>query len=194
MFAPLGGFAQETGRTYRLGVLAVGPGGNHHTTTFLMSCAATASRGTKFDRGRSRVTRPAWNSFPPWPPGLSASEGWSVEHGRAGTKAVPANEVAVAVNRKRTGAALQKRHASQVWRSKKEKELHLLSRQGAEAFESLPRSEISAHGPDLKEGEVDRLGLPLRIILGEPTAHIPVTIAAAHVSSSLRDAPLFGRP
>ena len=57
---------------------------------------------------------------------------------------------------------------SKVWRSNKDKQLHLISAEGAEAFAALPVS-IRNLGPwtGSKEGDVDRLRLPLRILLNE---------------------------
>jgi hypothetical protein len=54
------------------------------------------------------------------------------------------------------------------WRSNKDKQLHLISAEGAEAFEAPPVS-IRNLGPwtGSKEGDVDRLRLPLRILLNE---------------------------
>jgi len=56
-----------------------------------------------------------------------------------------------------------------VWRSNKDKELHLLCAEGAEAFEALPAA-IRDLGPwtGSKEGDVERLRLPYRVLLNEP--------------------------
>jgi hypothetical protein len=55
-----------------------------------------------------------------------------------------------------------------VWRSNKDKELHLLCADGAEAFEALPAA-IRDLGPWIgsKEGDVERLRLPYRVLLNE---------------------------
>ena len=55
-----------------------------------------------------------------------------------------------------------------VWRSNKDKELHLLCAEGVDAFEALPTA-IRNLGPwtGSKEGEVDRLRLPYRSMLTE---------------------------
>ena len=55
-----------------------------------------------------------------------------------------------------------------VWRSNKDKELHLLCAEGVDAFEALPTA-IRNLGPwtGSKEGEVDRLRLPYRTMLTE---------------------------
>jgi hypothetical protein len=55
-----------------------------------------------------------------------------------------------------------------VWRSNKDKSLHLLCAKGSEAFESLPIA-IRNLGPWTggAEGEVDRLRLPYRVMLAE---------------------------
>jgi hypothetical protein len=55
-----------------------------------------------------------------------------------------------------------------VWRSNKDKSLHLLCAEGSEAFESLPVA-IRNLGPWTggAEGEVDRLRLPYRVMLSE---------------------------
>ena len=55
-----------------------------------------------------------------------------------------------------------------VWRSNKDKELHLLFREGPAAFNALPTA-IRHLGPwsGSKEGDVDRLRLPLRLLLTE---------------------------
>jgi hypothetical protein len=49
------------------------------------------------------------------------------------------------------------------WRSNKDKELHLLCREGADAFEALPNL-VRNLGPwtGSKEGNIDRLRLPRR--------------------------------
>ena len=55
-----------------------------------------------------------------------------------------------------------------VWRSNKDKELHLLCREGPEAFNALP-APVRHLGPwtGSREGDVDRLRLPLRVLLAE---------------------------
>src|SRR5215471_19100911 len=55
-----------------------------------------------------------------------------------------------------------------VWRSNKDKELHLLCAEGVDAFEALPAA-IRNLGPwtGSKDGEVDRLRLPYRAMLTE---------------------------
>jgi hypothetical protein len=55
-----------------------------------------------------------------------------------------------------------------VWRSNKDKELLLLCAEGAGAFNALPTA-IRHLGPwtGRREGDVDRLRLPLRILLNE---------------------------
>jgi hypothetical protein len=55
-----------------------------------------------------------------------------------------------------------------VWRSNKDKELHLLCAEGSEALNSLPAA-IRHLGPwtGSREGDVDRIRLPLRILLIE---------------------------
>ena len=55
-----------------------------------------------------------------------------------------------------------------VWRTNKDKSLHLLCREGGEAFEALP-TVVRNMGPwtRSRDGEVDRLRLPYRSILGE---------------------------
>ena len=55
-----------------------------------------------------------------------------------------------------------------VWRSNKDKELHLLCAEGVDAFEALPTA-IRNLGPwtGSKEGEVDRLRQPYRAMLTE---------------------------
>jgi len=55
-----------------------------------------------------------------------------------------------------------------VWRSNKDKSLHLLCREGAESFEALP-SVVRNMGPwsGGHDGEVDRLRLSYRSLLGE---------------------------
>src|SRR4029453_7717076 len=66
-----------------------------------------------------------------------------------------------------------------VWRSNKDKNLHLLCGEGAEAFEALP-SVVRNMGPWTggRDGEVDRLRLPYRSILGEQA----FVVIYAHVS------------
>jgi len=73
-----------------------------------------------------------------------------------------------------------------VWRSNKDKELHLLCAEGAEAFEALPTA-IRNLGPwtGSKEGEVDRLRLPYRTMLTEHG----FTIVYAHISKLNLEAP-----
>ena len=55
-----------------------------------------------------------------------------------------------------------------VWRSKKDKELHVLCREGSSAFNELP-AVIRQLGPwtGAQEGEVERLRLPYRTQLAE---------------------------
>jgi hypothetical protein len=55
-----------------------------------------------------------------------------------------------------------------VWRSRKDTSLQLLCAEGDEAFDALPNA-IRHLGPwsGGAEGEVDRLRLPLRLLLGE---------------------------
>jgi len=55
-----------------------------------------------------------------------------------------------------------------VWRSNNDKELHLLCGEGAGAFNALP-TYIRQLGPwtGSKEGDVEQLRLPLRILLAE---------------------------
>jgi hypothetical protein len=55
-----------------------------------------------------------------------------------------------------------------VWRSNKDKELHLLCAEGDEAFNALPNA-IRHLGPwtGSKEGDIERLRLPYRLLLGE---------------------------
>ena len=66
-----------------------------------------------------------------------------------------------------------------VWRSNTDKSLHLLCAEGSEAFEALPVA-IRNLGPwtGSKEGELDRLRLPYRVMLGEQG----FAIIYAHVS------------
>ena len=66
-----------------------------------------------------------------------------------------------------------------VWRSNKDKELHLLCAEGVDAFEALPTA-IRNLGPwtGSKEGEVDRMRLPYRSMLTEQG----FTIVYAHIS------------
>jgi hypothetical protein len=54
-----------------------------------------------------------------------------------------------------------------IWRSRKDSGLHLLCREGAEVFDTLPA--ISNSGPRTggAEDEIDRLCLPYRVMLGE---------------------------
>jgi hypothetical protein len=54
------------------------------------------------------------------------------------------------------------------WRSNKDREVHLLCAEGADAFEALPPA-IRNLGPwtGSREGEVDRLRLPYRLMLIE---------------------------
>ena len=65
------------------------------------------------------------------------------------------------------------------WRSRKDTHLHVLCAEGSEAFESLPVA-IRNLGPWTggPEGEVDRLRLPYRVMLGEQG----FAIIYAHVS------------
>jgi hypothetical protein len=55
-----------------------------------------------------------------------------------------------------------------VWRSNKDKELHLLCGEGAGAFNALPTC-IRQLGPwtGSKEGDIDQLRLPLRVLMAE---------------------------
>jgi hypothetical protein len=55
-----------------------------------------------------------------------------------------------------------------VWRSNRDKELHLLCGEGAGAFNALPTL-VRNLGPwtGSKEGDIDRLRLPLRVLLAE---------------------------
>jgi hypothetical protein len=66
-----------------------------------------------------------------------------------------------------------------VWRSNKDKELHLLCAEGDEAFNALPNA-IRHLGPwtGSKEGEVSHLRLPLRLLLVEQG----FVVIHAHVS------------
>jgi hypothetical protein len=66
-----------------------------------------------------------------------------------------------------------------VWRSNKDKSLHLLCADGSEAFEALPVA-VRNLGPWTGggEGEVDRLRLSYRVMLGEQG----FAIIYAHVS------------
>jgi hypothetical protein len=68
---------------------------------------------------------------------------------------------------------------SKVWRSNKDKQLHLLCAEGAEAFEALPVA-IKNLGPwtGSKEGEVGHLRLALRSLLIDQG----FVIVHAHVS------------
>jgi hypothetical protein len=67
----------------------------------------------------------------------------------------------------------------EVWRSNKDKELHLLCAEGAKAFEALPTA-IRNLGPwtGSEEGEVGHLRLPLRSLLIDQG----FVIVYAHVS------------
>jgi hypothetical protein len=73
-----------------------------------------------------------------------------------------------------------------VWRSNKDKALHLLCAEGADAFEALPTA-IRNLGPwtGSKEGEADRLRLPYRSMLAEHG----FTIVYAHISKLNLEAP-----
>jgi hypothetical protein len=73
-----------------------------------------------------------------------------------------------------------------VWRSNKDKELHLLCAEGVDAFEALPTA-IRNLGPwtGSKEGEVDRLRPPYRSMLTEQG----FTIVYAHISRLNLEAP-----
>ena len=73
-----------------------------------------------------------------------------------------------------------------VWRSNKDKELHLLCAEGVDAFEALPTA-IRNLGPwtGSKEGEVHQLRLPYRSMLTEHG----FTIVYAHVSKLNLEAP-----
>jgi hypothetical protein len=73
-----------------------------------------------------------------------------------------------------------------VWRSNKDKELHLLCAEGVDAFEALPTA-IRNLGPSTgsKEGEADRLRLPYRSTLTEQG----FTIVYAHISKFNLEAP-----
>ena len=73
-----------------------------------------------------------------------------------------------------------------VWHSNKDKELHLLCAEGADAFEAFPTA-IRNLGPwtGSKEGEADRLRLPYRSILAEHG----FTIVYAHISKLNLEAP-----
>jgi hypothetical protein len=73
-----------------------------------------------------------------------------------------------------------------VWRSNKDKELHLLCSEGVDAFEALPTA-IRNLGPwtGSQEGEVDRLRLPYRSMLTEHG----FTIVYAHISKLILEAP-----
>jgi hypothetical protein len=55
-----------------------------------------------------------------------------------------------------------------VWRSNKDKRLHLLCAEGAEAFEALPVA-VRGMGPWTggPEGAIDRLRLPFRVMLNQ---------------------------
>jgi hypothetical protein len=55
-----------------------------------------------------------------------------------------------------------------VWRSNKDKRLHLLCAEGAEAFEALPAA-VRGMGPWIAgpEGSIDRLRLPFRVMLNQ---------------------------
>jgi hypothetical protein len=67
-----------------------------------------------------------------------------------------------------------------VWRSNKDKSLHLLCREGSENFEALPAS-IRGLGPwqGSREGEFTDLRLPLRLLLAEQG----FTVVHAHVGT-----------
>ena len=73
-----------------------------------------------------------------------------------------------------------------VWRSNKDKELHLLCAEGVDSFEALSTA-IRNLGPwsGSKEGEVDRLRLPYRSMLTEQG----FTIVYAHISKLNLEAP-----
>jgi hypothetical protein len=73
-----------------------------------------------------------------------------------------------------------------VWRSNKDKELHLLCAEGVDARETLPTA-IRNLGPwtGSKEGEADRLGVPYRSMLAEQG----FTIVYAHISKLNLEAP-----
>jgi hypothetical protein len=73
-----------------------------------------------------------------------------------------------------------------VWRSNKDKELHLLCTEGVDAFEALPTA-IRNLGPwtGSKEGEVHRLRLSYRSMLTEQG----YTIVYAHISKLNLEAP-----
>jgi hypothetical protein len=60
-----------------------------------------------------------------------------------------------------------------VWRSNKDKRIHLLCAEGSEAFEALPAA-IRNLGPwaGSREGEVSHLRLPLRSLLIDHYAHV----------------------
>ena len=66
-----------------------------------------------------------------------------------------------------------------VWRSNKDKSLHLVCGEGSEVFEALPAS-IRGLGPwqGSKEGQISDLRLPLRSLLAEQG----FTIVHAHIS------------
>ena len=74
-----------------------------------------------------------------------------------------------------------------VWRSNKDKELHLLCAEGAPAFEALPAA-IRNLGPwtGSKEGEVGHLRLPLRSLLIDQG----FVIVYAHVSKLNLEKPI----
>jgi hypothetical protein len=73
-----------------------------------------------------------------------------------------------------------------VWRSNRDKELHLLCGEGSETFEALPAA-IRNLGPwtGSKEGEVARRRLPYRTLLSEQG----FMIVYAHVSRLNLEAP-----
>ena len=56
-----------------------------------------------------------------------------------------------------------------VWRSNKDKRLHLLCAEAAEAFEALPAAVVRGMGPWTggPEGAIDRLRLPFRVMLNQ---------------------------
>ena len=80
-----------------------------------------------------------------------------------------------------------------VWRSNKDKSLHLLCGEGSGAFNALPAA-IRHLGPWTggAEGDVNRLRLPYRVLLGERVDHheaLPVAqlqLEASGHSLSLR--------
>jgi hypothetical protein len=66
-----------------------------------------------------------------------------------------------------------------IWRSNKDKRLHLLCAEGAEAFEALPTA-VRGMGPWTggPEGAIDRLRLPFRVMLNQQG----FTVVYAHVA------------